>query len=342
MCCGCGQQQWHTDMNKVTSMKKMFLLGSERSGTNLLRVLLGNHSQVSAPPPIHLCDVLMNRRELYYPYEKATIQKLVPRIQDYVNHTFSDWKLTLDPAAFFDTYTPSSFLDIFDGVYTEKARADGKTAYFSKDNHLHHYALGLKLHFPECHLVYIYRDPRDQVASWLKNPFHLHTAYQAAMKWKEDQAICLALKEFYNVNLVQVKYEDLIADTPGVMTRVLTELGLTVEEQCFQTSGKNTEAKKHVLWKNLDKKVISDNHGKYREVLTDEQVNLVETLCKQEMGPLGYTLDTQANFDFGHPYVWKVRELAKIWMSRRKHNQEKGFEVIIDKNRYVNEVFGRP
>lgn len=42
----------------MLAMKKIFLIGSERSGTNLLRVLLGNHSRISAPPPIHILDLL--------------------------------------------------------------------------------------------------------------------------------------------------------------------------------------------------------------------------------------------------------------------------------------------
>jgi len=48
----------------MLTMKKIFLIGSERSGTNLLRVLLGNHSRISAPPPIHLLDLFESRTGL--------------------------------------------------------------------------------------------------------------------------------------------------------------------------------------------------------------------------------------------------------------------------------------
>lgn len=321
----------------VEPARRIFLLGSERSGTNLLRVLLGNHTAVSAPAPIHLLDVLKDKPHLFHPYDAERIEALVERIGTYVNHDFSDWKLAIDGAAFHARYRPTSLLDVLDGVYTEKARHDGKPAYFCKDNHLHAYALALRARFPDARFVYIHRDPRDQVSSWLEHRFHLHSAHQAAKKWRREQEACLALARVWGLPLVPVKYEELIADTPGVMARVLETLGLPVEDACFQTSGKNAEAKKHALWKNLDKPVMRDNSGNYRTKLSAEDVEVVETLCRREMEALGYALDTPAAWRSDRR--WKLREKLRVYLSKRRYRATEGLALIRDKNALAEALF---
>ena len=43
----------------------IILLVSERSGSNLLRTLIGNHSDISAPIAPHLLHVFYNIKQLY-------------------------------------------------------------------------------------------------------------------------------------------------------------------------------------------------------------------------------------------------------------------------------------
>src|SRR6056297_2501037 len=79
----------------MLTMKKIFLIGSERSGTNLLRVLFGNHSRISAPPPIHLLDLFESRTSLLQPAPGVEAEALARKLEAYVNHDFSDWRPSL-------------------------------------------------------------------------------------------------------------------------------------------------------------------------------------------------------------------------------------------------------
>ncbi|MEJ2455323.1 MAG: sulfotransferase [Candidatus Thiodiazotropha sp.] len=318
-------------------MKKIFLIGSERSGTNLLRALLGNHSAISAPPPIHLCDLLYHRKHLWNINETTHLHKLVEQLNQYVNHEFSNWDLSIDAKQFIEKYSPTSILDLFNGIYSEKATADGKSAYFCKDNHIQKYACGIRNRFSDAKFIYIYRDPRDQAASWMKNTFFIRTPYAAARKWVVDQHECLALPSFYGIEVLPVKYEDLITSPDAVMSNLLISLDLNVDSACFQTTGNNKEADNYKLWENINKPIMRTNKKKYLSVLSQQDIKIVETVCRDHMDELGYAMDTTANYDFGNMYIWRLRDFVKGRLKKRSGD----IKVISNRNKFISDVFSK-
>jgi hypothetical protein len=315
-------------------MKKIFLVGSERSGTNLLRVLIGNHSQISAPPPIHLLDLIVNRLQLVHPSQGSESAALARKLETYVNHEFSDWKLALTPEI--ETLLPElSAVELMDVLYSLKAETDGMGAYFNKDNNLHNYAPGIYARLPEAKFIWIYRNPLDQVASWMAARMAYRTPYAAAHKWQNDQTTCYRLERFYGIQIHRVAYENLIADTAREMARILDFVDLPMEEACAQTSRDNREARRHLLWENLDKPIMRTNFGKYAEQLSEAEIEMVETICKGMMSTLNFEFVTDANYNFGNRFIFAVRNR----LSRRKLTTEKGVETILAKKALVRDLF---
>ena len=73
------------------------LLASERSGSNLLRTLLGNHSDISAPIAPHLIKIFYPIKHYYLDLSsKVNNKNLFCDMLQIVNHPFSNWKLKLD------------------------------------------------------------------------------------------------------------------------------------------------------------------------------------------------------------------------------------------------------
>jgi hypothetical protein len=321
-------------------MNRIFLLGSERSGSNLLRTLLGNHSKINAPVAPHFCDVFVAHFPLYKRHANGK-EKLLEDLQRYANHTFNAWDLQLDIPRMLKEYELNSFVQFVNAMYSEKAKSEGKTGYFSKDNHNHKYALGILKDFPDAKFIFLYRDPRDQVASWLRSPIHLHTPYKAIVKWDNEQRACLQLRDFYQVDMHLVKYEDLVDDTEKVMTGVLKYLGFEIEPNCFNTKKDNKEATKIPHWQNLNKPVMKNNYGKFRDVLSQRDVEMIETISMREMRELGYPSVTQANWKRGHPYVFRVSQKIKEVTSRRKNRDfiKNEMGILLDKQKFVKSLF---
>jgi hypothetical protein len=298
-------------------MKAVYLLGSERSGSNLLRTLLGNHSQISAPIAPHLCDVFIHQFKNYLPLKDDRRKMLLNDINAYVNHEFNDWDIRFQ-------YNESqlkklhSFVDFLHFSFSQKAISENKICYFSKDNHNHRYALGILKDIPEAKFIYLYRDPRDHVSSWMRTPIHLHTPYVVVNKWRREQEEILKLRDFYGVDICFIKYEDLVMSTEKEMSRLLSFLSFPVEKDCFQTKQQNKEASKHPLWKNINKPIKQYNYKKYRDLLILNEINMIETLTAHLMIELEYKAETKQNWKKGNPYLFYIREKLKAKMTTKK------------------------
>jgi hypothetical protein len=145
------------------------------------------------------------------------------------------------------------------------------------------------LHLIHRQFVYLMRDPRDVTASWLKTPLHLHTPFKIVKQWNEQQAVCRRFQACYPKDVVSLRYEDLIENTEVEMMRAQEELGLDVDERCFTTNKENQEAKSNEFWKNLNKLIIKGNASKFLKTLSYGDINIVESVARENMLAYGYT-----------------------------------------------------
>lgn len=280
------------------SAAPIFLFGSERSGSNLLRTLLGNHSMIAAPVAPHFFDSFLPFARHYGDLGKdENMLALVGDMHALVQHPFHDWGLKVTPAEIVRTYQPKGFYGAADALWRAFASLEGKATFMSKDNHLFNFAFEIKATWPDARFVYLYRDPRDHCSSWQAMPLHLKSVFDMVSKWEREQRRCLFLKDTHAFPLHFVSYEDLIADTPQVMARLLEYCGLPVEEACFQTDAARVkEAGRIMAWDNLAKPIMRENKRKYRKTFNEEQIRLIETIAASHMKRLGYEFETKADW----------------------------------------------
>ncbi|MCW5898883.1 MAG: sulfotransferase [Flavobacteriales bacterium] len=307
----------------------IFLVGSERSGSNLLRSLLGNHSRVEAPVAPHYFDSWSGMLHHYGDLRvERNMAYLLQDMMEFANHDFNKWGLRLDVAEALREHQPKSFWDAFDVIYRAKARMHGKPIYACKGNHIFNYAFQVKARWPESRLLYLYRDPRDHCASWKKKPAHLRTVWDSMRKWESEQRRCLELVKRHGVDMHFISYEDLISDTPQVMAGALRFCGLPVEENCFQTDSEKQQetARRFVYWENIDKPIIRDNAKKYRRDLTPQEIEMIETRAGSVMEELGYEFDTRRAWrpPFAHAFRLKMERRRVTRRDRGHYEKELG------------------
>lgn len=323
--------------------KRIMMLYSERSGSNLLRVLLGNHSCLSAPVPPHILDAFIDHVAHFGDLEKPdNMIAYLAGLRRYVNHPFSDWKLELTGEEIFERYKPSSFIQAFDAVYRAKSAEDGCRYYVCKDNHLFNYAYPIRSELSNVLFVYLYRDPRDVVSSWMKNKMLFYLPADAAWSWKKEQRICIEMDKVFDIDLLHVRYEDLIKDTPAVMDRLLKQTGLNVEEECYYNRKKRPEASRNVLWKNIDKPVMSNNSKKYRELLSDKELKIVESIVCEEMTYLGYESETSCDWEDSY-FDQIINKIRRSYRKRKSRPQRRETQKLIQdreklKRKIIKEV----
>ncbi|WP_445666677.1 sulfotransferase [Fodinibius sp. AD559] len=324
-------------------LKRVFILYSERSGSNLLRVLLGNHPDLAAPVSPQFFDSFTPHVEKFGDLRKKENSiKLISHLIKYANHPFSDWNLDISAEDIYSEFSPRNFIEAVDALYASKAQEEDKSGYVCKERHLFNYSGLVIASLSDINWIFLHRDPRDVVSSWLKNNMLYFTAYEAAQSWKEDQKKCLALHHAYNVSYHQLSYEQLITDTEQTLTPLLKYISLNIEEQCFQNEQDNEEASRNVLWKNLNKPIDSSNKKNYVDILSQKQTLIVESVCKQQMKTLGYQLETDGQWapaigENNYQYFNKVKEL----LNQKIRSNNETSDLLQDRKKLKHELISR-
>lgn len=164
-----------------------------------------------------------------------------------------------------------------------------------KDTEYVRYLPHLQKLFPEARFIHIYRDPRDVVASRLKTEwgqkrslaFHAGEYHYYLQKVQAEGATLLG------GHFIEVAYEQLLAAPERELRRLCDFLQLPFEPACleFHRNSNQVITASEKAWKgNLDKPLMAQNHGKWREQITDKQAALLQLGLEGWMEEQGYDL----------------------------------------------------
>lgn len=276
----------------------IFLMCSERSGSNLITKIMDAHHNVCGPSPKHLFSPVARNAFRYEPLsDKGHWAELLTDIERLIGVSFSQWRASFSQEELLDLAPPGQLADLLRNIFLEEARAHGKQHCFVKENQLYEFTPFLLTHFPEARFLYLVRDPRDMALSWSRNPTHPGGIAHGAQQWKRDQQQFMknhaALRDRGLSRMI--RYEELVAATEEVTRSLCAFYGLPFDSGMlgfYENELTRRNAQTLPAWENLGKPVMSDNFGKYRDALSAEEIALVETICLPEMLALGYEPDT--------------------------------------------------
>ena len=302
---------------------QILLLSSERSGSNLLRVMLGCHSMISAPVPPHLAPSLAPLAHLYGNLDEDS--RFRDLLQDMIRLSQlapDPWPIELELEEVMNCSTRRTFWGAYDAVYS--VAAQNRPHWFSKENRLYNYALSFHEQFVDARFIYLVRDPRDYVAS-MKKMFHSHWhPYVLAELWQGEQRACLfahlhlASKQY----IYQLRYEDLIDSPKEELEKLCSFLHIPFEDgmlhfyrsEAVQQTSQTIEA-----WKNLSRPVMCDNRNKYETELSPHEIRWIESIAWSEMQLLGYSHWTDNRPRLPHRFMrnW-YRQINRMVLALRR------------------------
>jgi hypothetical protein len=176
----------------------IFIVGCQRSGTTLLRLMLDSHPRISCGPETGLL---------------SDLAVLHGRNTEYLRN----YGLP-------DEYWDAKFAQFFDHFKTEYALSNGKTRWADKTGK---YALSLDYIlrlFPTCQIIHMVRDGRDVVASH-HDKWGYWSAIKATVKWpRYIDAARSAGAKLGSERYTEVRYEELVREPESTMRTLLTFL----------------------------------------------------------------------------------------------------------------------
>jgi len=192
--------------------RPFFLIGSERSGSTMLRLMLDHHPQLA-------CNL-----ESDFLVSQLDEQGQLPPMNDF--HAFLRQDRVFRHSRF-EIDETLGYRELLDDFLEQKRRRGGKTLVGATVHHDFH---RLPLLWPEARFVYLLRDGRDVANSavgmgWAGN------AYCGADIWLEAEARWHRMRErLAPENFIEVRFEDLVSETAATLTAICRFLGVPFDE----------------------------------------------------------------------------------------------------------------
>jgi amino acid adenylation domain-containing protein len=282
----------------------VFLICSERSGSNLIRALLNNHPGINSPAPFHIGRDF--GRNLYAfgedLYDDDNWQRLAKSIRSRLNSSLTKSE-TEKIYRHLLAQQERNYASIIESIYASTPGLntdDGETILFLKENHIQKQAFFLLHHFPDAKFVFQVRDPRDYLASLRSlRPGLFGNKYgstrHALEVWREDQLGGLNLKSHLGPKRVFLqRYEDLIENPELVLTELCHFLNIDYDPIMLRYHEKDDIKKLAVRGgprENLAKPIMSSNTGQYRHKLKKRHIRIVEHYIGHLMEVFGYEME---------------------------------------------------
>jgi len=237
-----------------------FLIGAERSGTTLLRLMLDAHPLISWTP------------EFGYAVGHITSQNSWPDVDNY-----ADW-LATDRVFLATGFCVDRSLDYPSLIKSFLTQKQGDLPIIGATCHVHYDRL-LRL-FPKAKFIYLLRDPRDVARSnigmgWSGN------VWTGVNRWIEAVNLWEKVKQKLEkeTSYVDVKFEQLIVSPEETLSAICNFMNINYDSKMMSYPDYTTYSKPDIN--------IVDQ---WKRKMTKREIGLVEYKCQSFMEKEGYEL----------------------------------------------------
>ena len=297
-----------------------FLLGHDRSGTTMLRLILDRGDVAVPPESMFLLDVDPGQ-----PAEDVLRAAWNhPRVQL--------WGLPGKPPAL-----PAGLngMDAFRFAVTAPfvayAAREGKGRWGDKTPAYIGHVDRLAEIWPDARFVHLIRDGRDVALSVMNVPFGPNNAWAAARSWASVIRQGHKAAARYPGRLLEVRYEDLVSKPAETVALLCDFLGLDYYDDMLaieQTDRSKVVADQSAWFANVWSGITTAAVGKWRTELTPRQIEVFETVAGGELRALGYETSDAASAGALVPaYAAHDTAMRGVNFVRLRIVQERGREV---------------
>lgn len=285
------------------SSDPLFIIGTERSGSNLLRVILNSHPNIVIPHPPHVMKYFAPLEAKYGDLGRPrNYRQLVEDVLRLVKGHIHPWSWVPRADEVVQRSRPRAktgeleLFSVYVAIHEALRERVRKDRWGCKSTFMIDHAERVVEEWPGARLLWLYRDPRDVAASSRQSVFSTFHPYYTAKLWDEQQAKGLAL-EAAGVPLLRVRYEDLAAEPEAEIRRICGYLGEDYHPHMLEFfKGKEARSSSSLSesWKKTAEPVSAEGLARWRRDLSREEVHAVESVAGETMERLGYAPDNDA------------------------------------------------
>ena len=275
-------------------MQSIFMVGEQRSGSNLLRLILNESPSIAAPHPPHILQRFMPLLPVYGNLDNDKIfKKLINDVCKLVELNPVPWdKVKLNRKEILNRCKEKSLVAVYGAVMDMYAEAHNANARMCKSMQNIFWADDINVYFNHPKYIYLYRDPRDVTLSFTKAVIGEKHPYFIAKQWNELQKACIEQMNWHGTETIfPLSYENLLENPEKIVKELCQFLDIKFSKEMlnFHTSKEaERSAKSSSLWENLSQPIKSNNSKKFMTELTTEEIKIIESITGDVMDVLGY------------------------------------------------------
>lgn len=270
------------------------MIGTQRSGSNLLRLMLNQIDGIAAPHPPHILQRFMPLVPKYGDLNQAdTFRVLVDDVCRLVESNPVAWEgVTLDRDDIVARCQAPSVVAVFYAIYDILAETWGAKRWCCKSLANVFYLPEINDYSPDSKFIYLHRDGRDVALSFQKAVVGEKHIYHIAQAWAKAQRLALQMRNILSEDqFYSISYEGLVEDPETSLKGLckFMEVEYTSKMLNFHESNEaNNAAASSSLWGNVTKPIMKQNTQKFLKQATDEEIMIFELVAGDVLDELGY------------------------------------------------------
>ena len=281
----------------MTIYDPIFIVGSERSGTTLLRLMLTSHPSVAVPPE----GDFLTRIRADKPQSVAQQQAFIKAFLSV--EKCREWGLSAallrEGIAMMQPRTWPELAAVPYWTWLAVNFPNANRWGDKNPSHIHRLPQLLAM-YPTAKFVHIIRDGRDVATSWLGVPFGPTDAATAAVTWSRAVLAGRQAAGAHPGRFCEVHYEDLVRNPEPALRNLCAFLGEEFSPEMMGYAAANQQRalvpKHRLAWHgNTLRPPDPARIGRWQSELTAEQIAVFEQAAGQVLSMVNYTLSTEAS-----------------------------------------------
>lgn len=271
-----------------------FMIGTQRSGSNLLRLMLNQLGEIAAPHPPHILERFMPLMDTYGDLSSdAAFAQLVDDVCRLVEANPVPWEaVVLDRERVAADCRERSLVAVYGVVHDRMAAAWGASDWVCKSLANVHFLPQISAYYPQARFVHLHRDGRDVAVSFraaVVGEKHFHSI---ATQWHLEQQLALhPPTSIPRERYFRIGYEELTTAPEASLRSLCGFLGAEYRDSMLEFN-QSLEARRTAqsgsMWGNVTQPVIPSNSRKFLQRASEEDIRIFESVAGASLDALGY------------------------------------------------------
>ena len=311
--------------------RPVLMIPLRRCGSHALRLRLNNSKQFYSPYPLHIVDFMPLLERYGDLADDKAYFKLVVDIIGLQAASMVKWKdIVFDPVEIFEALRGQtrSVHRILWELLLRSGEQHQASIVMDKSLDSVHYAEELLSLFPDMLFLNVVRDPRAQVASMNRAIIHDYDAGLNAIAWLEAHRAARSLIERHPDKVLTIRYEDFLSDQETVLKSICRFFGIAFLPEMLdvaQSQEAQQISRMSALWESNCFPPIIANKDKFKQQLSLDEIELIETITKDYMRLYGYEMMSKAQADISAGNIQRAIEKSgqarqQAWQALEQNN----------------------